>query len=66
MNPVSPIFRDLSEIAAAMISLALISMLVVNSQGTSTVVGAVSKGFSGVLATATFQQNPFGNGFGSL
>jgi hypothetical protein len=55
MNPFSGLTRDLTEIAAAIIGLATIGLLVSNASGTSNVVSAVSNGFSGVLATATFQ-----------
>lgn len=55
MNPVTGLTRDLTEIAAAFIGVAFIGMLIVNAQGTSTVVKAVGQTFAGVLSTATFQ-----------
>jgi hypothetical protein len=55
MNPFSGLSRDLTEIAAAIIGLATIGLLISNASGTSNVVSSVANGFSGVLATATFQ-----------
>lgn len=58
--------RDLTEIAGALIGVAIIGLLVTNASGTAKVVESVSSGFSGVLNTATFQGNKFGNVFNAL
>lgn len=47
--------RDLVEIAALLISVSLVSMLVINAQGTSQVIGAATAGFGNLLQVATFQ-----------
>ena len=57
--------KDLVEIASLLIGVSLIGLLITNASGTATVVSAVSKGFSGALSTATFQNgyaNPFAGG----
>lgn len=66
MNPVSGLFRDMSEIAAALISVAFVGMLITNAKGTASVVQAVSSGFSGVLSTATFQRSGYLNPLAGL
>lgn len=55
MNTVSEIFKGLFDIAALLISLAVLAVIVENAGGSSQVLNAASSGFSGVLATAMGQ-----------
>ena len=55
--------RDLVEVAMALISLTLVSMLVMNSDKTATVVKASGQTFGGLLSVASFQG---GGAFNSL
>lgn len=57
--------RDILEIASLIIGLSLVGLLVTNSQGTATVVGAITNGFGSVLRVATFQGNNGLNSFSS-
>lgn len=66
MNFIQGAGRDLAEIAALLIGVAFVGMLITNAQGTAAVTNAISQGFSGVLATATFQRNNYGNVFNPL
>lgn len=70
MNPFTEIMRNGAEIAGAIIGLTALGLLISNSQGTSNIIGAASSGFSGLLATATFQggglRSPTGNVFNPL
>lgn len=60
MNPFTGLTRDLTEIAAALIGVAVIGLLVTNANGTATVAQGVGNAFSGVLSVATFQNGGFG------
>jgi len=57
--------RDVSEIAAALISVALVALLVSHASGASTIITSSANAFSGLLQTVTLQsgfQNPLGAG----
>ncbi len=60
MNTVSEIFKGLFDIAALLISLAVLAVLVENAGGTSQVLGSASSGFSDVLSTAMGHSSGFG------
>jgi len=66
MNPLEGTGRYLSEIAAALISVAALGLIITNSQGFATATGAVAKGFGSLLSVATFQNNSFANVFNGL
>lgn len=70
MNPFQQIVQNGTEIAAAFIGLAALGLLLVNSSGAANVAQGVGSAFSGVLATATFQntglRSNVGNVFNSL
>jgi hypothetical protein len=55
--------RDVIEIFTFLGSIALISMLVYRYQGTTAIIKQVGDTYSGLLATATFQ-NPVSNPWG--
>lgn len=59
MNSVQQLFAGIFEIAALVVSLAVLATLVTNAQGTATVIGAASGGFSDVLRTAMAQSGGF-------
>lgn len=63
MNPMGTFGRDVSEIAAAFISVALVALLVSHASGVSTIVTSVGQTFGGLLSTVTLQ-NSYGNVFG--
>lgn len=53
--------RDLVEVAMALISLTLVSMLVSNADKTATVAKAVGGTFGGLLSVASFQGGAYNN-----
>ncbi len=55
--------KNLTNIAMALISVSLITLLVGNAQGTATVVKSVTSGFGGLLGVVTLQ-NQYGNPLG--
>lgn len=55
--------RDLTEIASALIGVALIALLVGHSKDTVSIINAGTSGFGGLLRTVTLQNN-YGNPFG--
>lgn len=67
MNPFTEIVRNGTEILAAIIGLTALGLIITNSQGSANIIQAGSSGFSGLLATATFQggglRSPTGNVF---
>lgn len=63
MNPLGTFGRDISEIAAALISVALVALLVSHASGVKTIVESVGGTFGGLLNTVTLQ-NSYGNVFG--
>jgi hypothetical protein len=60
------VVREISEIAALLIGVALVSMLVQNAGGTAKVIQAATGGFGNLLGAATLQGNGFGTGFGGM
>ncbi len=56
-------FRDLTEIASLLIGVALVALLVSQSQGTARVIQAATTGFGNLLGIVTLQG---GNSFNSL
>ena len=52
MNSVTQLFAGIFEIAALLVSLAVLAVLIKNASGTASVIQASSSGFSDVLATA--------------
>lgn len=54
--------RDLVEIAALLIGVALVALLVSRASGTSQVIGAATSGFNTLLQTVTLQGSGFGPG----
>lgn len=56
--------RDLTEIATALIGVALIALLIGNAGGTKTVIDSATSGFNGLLRTVTLQ-NGYSNAWGS-
>ena len=58
--------KDLTEIAALLIGVALVALLVMNAGGTSAIIGTASQGFGGLLSTVEGQGNlGFASGFNS-
>ena len=55
MNTVSELFKGLFDIAALLISLAVLAVLIDNASGTSSVIRSASSGFGNVLSTAMGQ-----------
>lgn len=65
MNPMGTFGRDVSEIAAALLSVALVALLVSHASGVKTIVESTSNSFAGLLSVVTLQgsyQNPLANG----
>ena len=54
--------RDVTEIASALIGVALVALLVSNSKGAAEIINATTSGFGGLLRTVTLQ-NGYGNVF---
>ena len=52
--------KNITNIAMALISVSLITLLVSQSKGTATVIKAATDGFGGLLGIVTMQNN-FGN-----
>ena len=55
MNSVSELFKGLFDVAALLISLAVLAVLVTNAQGTSSVIQSATGGFAALLHTAMGQ-----------
>lgn len=54
--------RDVTEIASALIGVALVALLVSNSKGASEIITSATSGFGGLLRTVTLQSG-YGNAF---
>ncbi len=50
--------KDLTEIAALLIGVALVALLVLNAGGTSAIIGTGTQGFAGLLSTVEGTGNP--------
>lgn len=58
--------RNLTEIAGMLIGVALVALLVSQSQGTTAIIKATGQTFAGLLGVVTLQNNygnPFNNGY---
>lgn len=56
--------RELTEIATALIGVALIALLVGHASGTKTIIDSATSGFNGLLRTVTLQ-NGYSNAWGN-
>lgn len=54
-------FRDLTEIASLLIGVALVALLVSQSQGTARVIESATTGFGNLLGIVTLQGSSFNN-----
>lgn len=52
--------RDLTELAAMLIGVSLVTLLVVHASSTVSIISAGTSGFNNLLSTVTGQNNGFG------
>ena len=52
--------KDLTEIAAMLIGVSLVTLLIIHASSTVSVIDASTKGFNNLLQTVTGQNNGFG------
>lgn len=65
MNPTDGLGRNLTEIAAALLSIAFIAMLVSNAGGVTKIIESAGSTFSGLIGSATLS-NGYGSPFNSF
>lgn len=65
MNSVNELFRNLAEIAALIVSLAVLAVIL-QSPNTSSVIGTSAQGFSRILGTAENINAGSGTGLGNF